>query len=150
MIVKKIVIDSDIILDHVVSERSPSLLRKIAREYFCYTTVFNAIELFSAAKTNKEVCAIEDAMSAIKVLGLNYKSAKNIAKLYSVSQQALTGLIAGVCIEAKLPIVTLMPDRYKRYRLLKVLPAHSVMKMKKYKNELIINNSVLIHKQAEH
>jgi len=120
--VSKIVVDSDVIANHLITEESPSLLRRLMSEYFCYTTVFNAIELFSAAKSEKEIQAIDDAMYAMKVLGLNSKSAKNIAKHFSQSKKTLSGLIAGVCIESKLPIVTLRTGNYKKFKSLEVIP----------------------------
>lgn len=126
MKVRKIIVDSDVITDHLVTETSPSLLRKLVSEYFCYTTVFNAIELFSAARSEKEIQAVDDAMSAMKVLGVNSKSAKNIAKNFSQSKETLTGLIASVCIESKLPIVTLAPNRYKKFKSLEVIPAKTL------------------------
>ncbi|MEW5798956.1 MAG: hypothetical protein AB1728_08095 [Bacteroidota bacterium] len=127
MSVRKIVVDSDIILDHLVTTDDVSVLRRLMGRYFCYTTVFNAIELFAAARTKGEVQAIDDAMYAMKVLGVNSKSAKNIAKPFSSSKKVLTGLIAGVCIESRLPIVTLDPKRYKKIPSLEVIPALSLL-----------------------
>ena len=95
--------------------------------FFCYTTVFNAIEAFSAARSEKEIQAVDDAMSAMKVLGLNAKSAKAIGKIFpdvnAKRQQDLPVLIAGVCRESKLPIVTMNPKRFSGIRQLRVIPA---------------------------
>ena len=120
MKVKKIVVDSSIIADHLTTANGESLLRKLSKEYFCYTTVFNAIELFAVSNSLKETQAIEDAMSAMKVLGVNSKSAKNIAAVVSSSKNNFTALVAGVCIESKLPIVTLNPKRFSGIKKLKV------------------------------
>lgn len=127
MSVRKIVVDSDIILDHLVTADNVSVLRQLMNEYFCYTTIFNALELFSAARAQYEVQAIDDAMYAMKVLGVNAKSAKNIARAYTSSKEQMSGLIAGVCIESKLPIVTLNPKRFKKIPSLEVIPAHSLL-----------------------
>ena len=78
---QKIVVDTDVILEHLVHREGPSLLRNAMNLFFCYTTVFNAIEAFSAARSEKEIQAVDDAMSAMKVLGLNAKSAKAIGKI---------------------------------------------------------------------
>jgi predicted nucleic acid-binding protein len=123
VILKKIVVDSSIIADHIITAHAESLLRTLSKEYFCYTTVFNAIELFAASKSLKETQAIEDAMSSMKVLGINSKSAKNIAAIVSSSKRDFAALIAGVCIESKLPIVTLNP---KRFSGIKKLTVHSI------------------------
>lgn len=127
MNVRKIVVDSDIILDHLVSRDDVSLLRRLMIRYFCYTTVFNAIELFAAARTQQEIRAIDDAMSAMKVLGVNAKSAKNIAATFSSGTRDMSGLTAGVCVESRLAIVTLDPKRYKKIPSLEVIPAHSLL-----------------------
>ncbi len=112
MKVKKIVVDSSIIAEHLTTVRSESLLRELSKKYFCYTTVFNAIELFAVSKSPKETQAIEDALNTMKILGVNAKSAKNIAEIVSSSKKDFAALIAGVCIESKLPIVTLNPKRF--------------------------------------
>lgn len=118
---KKIVVDSSIIADHLITEQNESILRGLSKEYFCYTTVFNAIELFAVSKSLKETQAIEDALSAMKVLGINSKSAKNIAAVVSSTTRDFSALIAGVCIESKLPILTLNPKRFSRIKNLQVV-----------------------------
>lgn len=118
---KKIVVDSSIIADHLITEQDESILRGLSKEYFCYTTVFNAIELFAVSKSLKETQAIEDALSAMKVLGINSKSAKNIATVVSSTSRDFSSLIAGVCIESKLPILTLNPKRFSRIKNLQVV-----------------------------
>lgn len=125
---RKIVVDSDIILDHLTTNRSVSILRQLMNRYFCYTTVFNAIELFAAAHTPKERQAVEDALYAMKVLGINAKSAKSVSHAYSKAKDRISGLIAGVCLESKLPIVTQNPKRYGNIPLLQVVTVHSLLK----------------------
>lgn len=131
MTVQKIVVDTDIILDHLVHGDGASFLRMTMNAYFCYTTVFNAIEAFSMARSKKEIQAVDDAMSAMKVLGLNAKSAKSIGKIYSndisVGKKVLPALIAGVCIESRLPIVTMNPIRFSRIKHLRVIPAQKLI-----------------------
>ncbi len=120
MKVKKIIVDSSIIAEHLITTNSESLLRKLSKEYFCYTTVFNAIELFAVSKSLKETQAVEDAMNAMKILGVNAKSAKNIGTIVSSIKNDFSALIAGVCIESKLPIITLNPKRFSGINKLKV------------------------------
>ncbi|MFZ4621389.1 MAG: type II toxin-antitoxin system VapC family toxin [Bacteroidota bacterium] len=119
---KKIVVDTDIIAEHLLTGNKESILRALSREYFCYTTVFNAIELFGAAKSLKEKEAVRQAMDSLKVLGISPKSAKNIGEVVSSTKKDYTALIAGVCLEAKLPIVTMRPKRFAGIRSLKVIP----------------------------
>ena len=128
MKVKKIVVDSSIIADHLTTTQVESHLRKLSKKYFCYTTVFNAIELFAAAKSLKETEAVQNAMDALKVLGINPKSAKNIASVVtSAKEKDFTSLIAGICIESKLPIVTLNKKRYSKIKKLETIAADDLL-----------------------
>ncbi len=127
----KIVVDTDLILDHLVHREGASLLRRVMNVVFCYTTVFNAIEAFSAARSDKEIQAVDDAMSAMKVLGLNAKSAKVIGRMFSDRRSKkhgdLSALIAGVCMESKLPILTLNPARFSGIKQLRIIPARRMV-----------------------
>lgn len=128
---RKIVVDTDIILEHLVHTDGPSLLRRVMNGFFCYTTVFNAIEAFSAARIEKEFQAVDDAMSAMKVLGLNAKSAKATGRIFSGGnageRRALTLLIAGICVESRLPIVTMNPKRFSHVKQIQVLPVQKLL-----------------------
>ena len=130
MSVQKIIVDTDIIVDHLLHGGGASVLRETMNVYFCYTTVFNAIEVFSMARSKKEIQAVDDAMSAMKVLGLNAKSAKAIGKIFSedISNQrkVLPALIAGVCIESRLPILTMNPKRFSHIKYLRVIRAEKI------------------------
>ena len=128
MIVKKIVVDSSIIVEHLVTTKKESILRKLSAKYFCYTTVFCAIELFAAAQSLKEKEAVQKALNALKVLGINPKSAKNIALSISSTIKDFAALTAGICIESKLPIITLNPKRYSGVKGLTVLSAVDLLK----------------------
>lgn len=126
MTVKKIVIDTDIIAEHLLTGKKESILRALSREYFCYTTVFNAIELFAAADSLKEKEAVRQAMDAMKVLGISPKSAKNIGEVVSSVKKDYTALIAGICCESKLPIVTMRPKRFSGVKRLTVIPVSAI------------------------
>ncbi len=94
-------------------------------ECFCYTTVFNAMELFSLCRTKAERTVVEHVMYSMKVLGLNGKSAKNLGELFRRTRDRgmgdLEALIAGVCVESRLPLLTGKPKRYRGIRSLQLL-----------------------------
>ena len=128
----KICIHTDVFLEHLFHEgNSPSLLRLAMQKFFCYTTVFNAIELFSLAESQKEILKIEDTMQAMKVLGLNAKNAKAYGTILATNGNLprYNTLIAGLCLESKLPIVT---SRSKEFRGMEQLHIISASLMKKY------------------
>ena len=106
---KKVIVDTDVLIAHVLHEGSAaSDLRRLMGAYFCYTTVFNAIEAFSICRTDEEREAVERSMHAMKILGLNAKSGKNLGELFSGlrDRDGLQVLAAGVCLESRLPLVS--------------------------------------------
>jgi predicted nucleic acid-binding protein len=106
--VPKIVVHTDVFIEHLCGDRRPSVLRRAMGKFFCYATVFHAIELFSLAKTGKEAKAIEDSMAAIKVLGLNPKNARMYGEMMSSNRKRdrWNILVAGLCLESRLPLLT--------------------------------------------
>lgn len=120
----KVVVDTDLLLEHVAGTAAgPSRLRRMMAQAFCYTTVFNAVEAFSLCATARERKAVEDTMSAMKILGLNAKLGKAIGALTARRGQAadLPVLIAGLCRESRLPLVTGRPERFREMRGLEVI-----------------------------
>jgi predicted nucleic acid-binding protein len=112
--VPKIVVHTDVFLEHLCGTRQPSVLRVAMSKFFCYATAYQAIELFSLARTEREVKAVEDSMAAMKVLGMNPKNARKYGELISSNRKVdrWNILIAGLCIESRLPILT---DRKKDF-----------------------------------
>ncbi len=113
--IPKIVVDSDVLGSHLSGVQQPSVLREAMGKFFCYTTVFQAIELFSLARTEKEKRAVEDSMAAMKVLGLNAKNAALYGSLMGShrTKNRLAVLIGGLCIESRLPLLT---DRKQMFK----------------------------------
>jgi predicted nucleic acid-binding protein len=120
----KVVIDTDLLLEHVAgTPGGPSKLRRLMAQAFCYTTVFNAVEAFGLCVTERERRAVEETMSAMKILGLNAKHGKAIGALTARRGRAadLPLLIAGLCRESRLPLVTGRPERFRGLRGLEVI-----------------------------
>jgi predicted nucleic acid-binding protein len=112
----KIVVDTDIIFDYLSHVgRGVSLLRIAMKNYLCYTTVFNAIELFSSATSARHVRTMEQALGAMKILGLNARSAKNFGLMMRKYPHCsdFDLLKAGICLEGKLSLLTCRPDKYR-------------------------------------
>jgi hypothetical protein len=111
--VSKIVVDTDVLLDFLMFSQgrtgsgSHPLLRRLLAEVFCYTTVFNAAELFSLMRTKKEESAAEDALGAVKLLGVNARSAKQMGPLIRPRNgrrpDVLAALNGTLCRETRLP-----------------------------------------------
>jgi len=129
--IPKIVVDSDVLGDHLIGVQQPSILREVMGKFFCYTTVFQAIELFSLARTEKEKHAVEDSMAAMKILGLNAKNAGLYGTLMSSNRtrERFAVLIAGLCVESKLPLLT---DRKRMYKGVAGLQCVSTRLVRRY------------------
>lgn len=128
----KVVIDTDIILAHLTLDRSNpdagrSVMRKVMTESFCYTTVFNAIELFELCETPRQMVAAESALNALKILGMNGKSGRSLGAVLRLARKRglrdLDTLIAGLCVESRLPLLTGRRKNYQGIKLLKILTA---------------------------
>lgn len=121
---------TDVFLDHLASPEGarPSVLRVAMSKFFCYATVFQAMELFADAGTVDEENAVEDAMAAMKVLGVNPKNAKSYGSLLAKNQSraALDLLTAGLCIESRLPILTNRRGDFRNIAGLVIVPTKLV------------------------
>lgn len=125
----KIVVHTDVLFDHLTTADYPSALRIAMQKFFCYTTVFQAIELFAAAKTEVEVQAVEHCMAALKVLGMNPKNARRYGQLLAgkKSTRAWNVLIAGLCIDSRLPLLTDRTREFRGIAGLTIVPTRAVM-----------------------
>ena len=129
MIRPKIAIHTDVVIEYLIhhGNRIP-VLRIAMMKFFCYTTVFNAIELFSLARTDRERTAVAGALGAMKILGLNAKQAPKygswLAEYSRTKPMAL--LVAGICMESKLPLLTYDEKAFRGIRGLRLLRASLV------------------------
>jgi predicted nucleic acid-binding protein len=131
MSVSKIVVHTDIIMDYLLHDgKTESVLRLAMQKFFCYTTIFNAMELFSIARNEKERRAVEQSMSAMKILGVNAKSAKYYGKLIAEGMKLprMNALIAGICLESKLPVLSGQPKEFSGVKQLRIVPSGVVKK----------------------
>ena len=125
----KLVVHTDIILDHLTcASGEASVLRRTMEHYFCYTTVFNAIELFSLARTPTEKEAVNRSLGAMKILGLNAKGAPEYGMLLAGRSNPSydKALVAGLCIESRLPLLSLRPQDFRWAKGLRLMSPRMV------------------------
>ncbi len=133
----KIVVHTDVFLEHLTAREHPSYFRRALGTYFCYTTVFQAIELFSIAQSSEERQAVEDTLSVVKILGVNGKSARHLAEsVVNADRNTVAGYIAGVCLESRLPLLTWMRTEFSRFPGLAVVDPGS-MKVPPHNSERV-------------
>jgi predicted nucleic acid-binding protein len=119
----KIVVHTDVIIDHLKGGDHPTVLRKAMGIFFCYTTVFQAIEVFAVMRTGNERRCAQDAMGAMKLLGLNPKNAALYGGLFAAhpGRRPMDLLVAGLCIDSGLPILTGERRKFAGIRGLRVI-----------------------------
>ncbi len=122
MRVRKIVVHTDVLLDHLRTRKRPSALRVAMGECLCYTTVFSAIELLALARTNRERELALGAMGAMKILGVNARSALRFGDLVArhPGRSREDIFVAGMCLEAKLPLLTARKRAFSAVRGVRV------------------------------
>jgi len=128
--VSKAVVHTDVLIEHLCGQRQPSILRLSLQKFFCYTTVFQAIEVFSLGRSESEFQAISDAMAALKVLGLNAKNARRYGELIGgrKGSDRWNLLIAGLCLESRLPLITDCVKDFRGVRGLVLIPTRLIPK----------------------
>ena len=94
----------------------------------CYTTVFQAVQVFAELRTPREREAAVRAMSAMKLLGLNPKNAMRYGDLFATHPRLrpMDLLVAGLCIESRLPLLTDWKNDFKGIRGLTIVPTRAV------------------------
>ena len=125
----KIAINTDIVVEYLLHHgpRVPAL-RVAMMKFFCYTTVFNAIELFALAPGDRERAAVSAAMGAMKILGLNAKQSPRYGAWFAAHPglKPVSVLIAGLCVESKLPLLTNDVKSFRGFRGLRIIKSSAL------------------------
>jgi hypothetical protein len=118
---KQYLIETDVLHEYLVTKNS--LLRTALSEGVCYTTMYNALEMFRLAKNEGEKEVVKNMLSVVRVLGFNYRYAEQFAliinEIEEKSKTILTereALIIGMAKTSNLTILT--RELYGRYSLL--------------------------------
>ena len=119
----KLIVHTDVLLDHLQGDDHPSILRMAMEEFFCYTTVFQAVELFAAMRTPAARRAAEGAMAAMKILGLNPRRAPMYGTLFAAHprKRGTDLLVAGMCLDSDLPLLTAREGDFRGIRGLNIV-----------------------------
>jgi predicted nucleic acid-binding protein len=125
----KLAINTDIVVEYLLHHgpRVPAL-RVAMMKFFCYTTVFNAIELFALAPGDRERAAVTSAMGAMKILGLNAKQSPRYGAWFAGHPRLkpVSVLVAGLCVESKLPLLTNDVKSFRGFRGLRIIKASAM------------------------
>lgn len=138
----KLAINTDIVVEYLLHHgpRVPAL-RVAMMKFFCYTTVFNAIELFALAPGDGERSAVNAALGAMKILGLNAKQSPRYGAWFAEHPglKPVSVLIAGLCVESKLPLLTNDTKSFRGFHGLRIIKG-SAMRIEETAESILSNN----------
>ena len=121
-------IETDVLSEYLIAAKGEeTLLRKALTIGVCYTTMYNALELFRAAKTKEESDAVMQMLMIVRVLGFNARYAQSFSEVTSEIKKK-TGIIPthreammiGMAKISKLSILTKV--FFDRYTAMKAVP----------------------------
>jgi len=121
-------IETDVLSEYLIAAKGKeTLLRKALAKGVCYTTMYNALELFRAAKTKQESDAILQMLMVVRVLGFNARYAQSfseaateIEKKTGISLSNREAMMIGMAKISKLSIIT--KDFFDRYKSMEAVP----------------------------
>lgn len=106
---KEFLLDTDVIYEHLKSDNEISTFEKFLSQGVCYTSIINAVEIYSLLKNKKELA--DSLLYSLKVLGLPARYSMEVVKFeenYSV-RDILFIITAKM---NKLPIVSFKEEKY--------------------------------------
>lgn len=123
---KHILIDTDILLQHLTTKDEISILMNLMTKYDCFTTVINAIEVYKfAGKKNKKLANM--MLYGLKILGIHSRYAEMVTDLIESQNNKRKNwnlrdaLFVMMSLQNKLFITTLNPKKYLNYNNVKFL-----------------------------
>lgn len=121
-------IETDVLREYLIAGKGEeTLLRNALAKGVCYTTMYNALELFRAAKTKEESDAVMQMLMIVRVLGFNARYAQSFSEVTSEIEKK-SGIIPtyreammiGMAKISKLSILT--KDFFERYNAMQAVP----------------------------
>ena len=112
----KYLIDTDIMVDHLISNEN-NYLMNLMQTGICFTTALNAAELLAVCKNDNEQSLVRNVLDSLKVLGIHSRYALSIPEFSDKTDSVRDALFAVVASINKLPIVTFKIERYKKTKL---------------------------------
>ena len=124
---EELFLDTDVFAGYLLhSGVHPPLLERLASTAMLFTSVVNAAELLAAVRGDKERFLVESVLGGIHVLGFHQRYARRFGALADGRTDARylrDCMVAGCCLEARMPLVTGIPKRYRDFQHLTILDA---------------------------
>lgn len=138
---KQILVDTDILIDHLTTKEKESYLMKLMLRYDCFTTVINATEVYEFAGITNKIYA-DQMLYGFKVLGIHSRYADKIAEIIENSKKNIKiwnlrdAIVVMMAIQNRLVLATFNEEKYLNYNNVKIL------KIKKWGENLILGRVI--------
>ncbi|MCX8057074.1 MAG: PIN domain-containing protein [Ignavibacteria bacterium] len=122
---KQLLIDTDILIDHLTTSEKESILVKLMKKYDCFTTVINAIEVYEFAGIENKIYA-DMMLYSFKVLGIHSRYAEKVADIINTNKSQKRNwnlrdaIIVMMAIQNKLVLATFNDEKYLNYNNVKL------------------------------
>jgi predicted nucleic acid-binding protein len=123
---KQILVDTDILFEHLITQEKESTLLKLMKRYDCFTTVINAIEIYEmVGRENKKIADM--MLYGLKILGIHSRYAEKVAEVIEHSKKLRNdwnlrdALIVMMSIQNRLILATFNDEKYLNYNNVKLL-----------------------------
>lgn len=123
---KQILVDTDILFEHLITQEKESTLLKLMKRYDCFTTVINAIEIYEmVGLENKKIADM--MLYGLKILGIHSRYAEKVAEVIEHSKKLRNdwnlrdALIVMMSIQNRLILATFNDEKYLNYNNVKLL-----------------------------
>ena len=121
-------IETDVLREYLIAvPGEETTLRKALALGVCYTTMYNALELFSAAISKLETDTVSQMLLVVRVLGFSARYAQNFAEIAqevalrtNLQLTERETMVLGMARTSKLTILT--KDHFVRYSACGVAP----------------------------
>jgi predicted nucleic acid-binding protein len=118
-------IETDVLREYLIAPKGEeTVLRKALSSGVCYTTMYNALELFRACSSKEETDAVLQMLMVVRVLGFNSRFGQSFAEIAGEIEKEsgiiLThreAMIIGMAKASKLTIMT--KEFFERYTSVK-------------------------------
>lgn len=122
--IPKYLLETDVLIQYLTTEipNKDHYLIKLMQKGICFTSVFNASELFMLAKTDLEKNKIRDLLNALKVLGLHSRYSLSVSACRDNFDNIRDALFYILAEQNRLIIVSNHPEKYAGLKVKSVHP----------------------------
>jgi hypothetical protein len=122
--IPKYLLETDVLIQYLTTDipNKVHYLIKLMQKGICFTSVFNASELFMLAKTDLEKNKVRDLLNALKVLGLHSRYSLSISDCKNNFDNIRDALFYILAEQNRLIIVSNHPEKYTGLKVKSIHP----------------------------